>query len=387
MRIALLSWESLHSIAVGGIAVHVTELAAALERLGNEVHVFTRCGPNQEMYSVIDGVHYHRVSFPFDRNFVYEMTVNMKNSMVQAFRDAEAVFGKFDIVHGHDWHVVTTLDEIKKMGRKIVFTLHSTQYGRDGGFFNPSAKDIYNIEWYGTYIADRVIAISQTFKEEIMRIYNVPEYKIRVIPNGIWAKNFDGEIDPYHDVKKHFGFGVYDPLFVFVGRIVYQKGVDILIDAIPLIIRKYPNARFIIIGDGYMRAELEQKVRDMNLQNNVIFTGYISNEWKTKIMKAADAIIVPSRNEPFGIVVLEAWSCKKPVIATCNTGAGELIWHGYNGLKVYPLPQSIAWAIEEIIKNPEHAKIMGENGREIAEKIFNWDKIAKETLKVYKEIL
>ena len=386
MRIALFSWESLHSIAVGGLAVHVTELAAAFARKGHEVHVFTR-NNNQEMYSVIDGVHYHRVNFPFDRNFVYEMTVNMKNSMVQAFKDAEAVFGKFDIVHGHDWHVVTTLDEIKKMGRKIVLTLHTTQYGRDGGTFNPYAKDLYNIEWYGTYIADKVIAISQTFKEEIIRLYNVPEWKMRVIPNGIWAKNFDGEIDPYHDVKKHFGFGVYDPLFVFVGRMVYQKGVDMLIEAIPLVLRKYPNARFVLIGDGYMKAELETKVRAMNLNSNVIFTGYVSNEWKTKIMKAADAIIVPSRNEPFGIVVLEAWSCRKPVIATCNTGAGELIWHKYNGIKVYPTPESIAWGIEEIIKNPEEARLMGERGREIAERIFNWDRVAEETLKVYKEII
>ncbi|MEM5827923.1 MAG: glycosyltransferase family 4 protein [Candidatus Aenigmatarchaeota archaeon] len=390
MRIALFAWESLHSIAVGGLAVHVTELAAALERLGNEVHVFTRIGPNQGIYSFIDGVHYHRVSFAFDSDLIRELTVNMARSMVERFFEVESIYGKFDIIHGHDWHVVTALDEIKRVrGIKTVFTLHSTQYGRDGNaFFDGKAKHIRDLEWFGTYIADRVIVCSQTMKEEIMNIYQVPEWKIRVIPNGIWARNFDGEIDPYHDVKKHFGFGVYDPLIVFVGRMTHQKGVDILLEAVPLVLKDFPNAKFIFIGDGYLKPQLERRAYELGLLNNsVFFTGYVSDEWKTKIVKASDCVVVPSRNEPFGIVVLEAWSCKKPVIATINTGAGELIWHGVNGYKVYLNPESIAWGIKEILKNPLHARYMGENGRKIAETIFNWDNVAKQTLRVYEELL
>jgi len=389
MRIALFSWESLHSIAVGGLAVHVTELAAALQRLGNEVHVFTRIGPNQGMYSYIDGVHYHRVSFQFDSDLIRELTVNMARSMVERFFEVENIYGKFDIVHGHDWHVVTVLDELKRAGKKVVFTLHSTQYGRDGNnFFDGKAKIIRDLEWFGTYVADRVIVCSQTMKEEIMNIYQVPDWKIRVIPNGIWARNFDGEIDPYHDVKKHFGFGVFDPLIVFVGRMTHQKGVDILLEAVPLVLQEFPNAKFIFIGDGYMKPQLEKRAYELGLLNkSVFFTGYVSDEWKTKIVKASDCMVVPSRNEPFGIVVLEAWSCKKPVIATIGTGAGELIWHGINGYKVYLNPESIAWGIKEILRNPSHAKYMGENGRKIAETVFHWDNIAKQTLRVYQEIL
>lgn len=390
LRIALFSWESLHSIAVGGLGVHVTELAAALERLGNEVHVFTRRGPNQGMYSLIDGVHYHRVDFAFDSDLIRELTVNMARSMVDRFYEVENVFGNFDIIHGNDWHVVTVLDELKReRKKKVVFTLHSTQYGRDGNaFFDGKAKHIRDLEWFGTYIADKVIVCSQTMKEEVMRIYQVPEYKIVVIPNGIWARNFDGEIDPYHDVKKYFGFGVYDPVITFVGRIVHMKGVDILLESVPLVLQDFPNARFIFVGDGYLRSELEKRAAEMGLLNkNVFFTGYVENSWKTKVIKASDCIVVPSRNEPFGIVVLEAWSCKKPVLATCGTGAGELIWHGINGYRIQLTPDNIAYWIKEIIKNPMHARYMGENGRRIAETIFTWDNIALQTLRVYKEVL
>jgi glycosyltransferase involved in cell wall biosynthesis len=389
MRIALFSWESLHSIPVGGLSVHVTELAAALERKGNEVHVFTRIGNNQKIYEVIDGVHYHRCPFAFNSNFIYEMTNNMSKSMAHYFFETEGVAGPFDIIHGHDWHVVIALNEIKQArNKKVIFTLHSTQYGRDGNhFYDGAARDIHNIEWFGTYIADRVIVCSNAMKNEVMQLHRVPEWKIRVVPNGVWAKKFDGFIDAWKDVKSRYGFGVYDPLVVFVGRMTAQKGPDLLLEAIPDVLKDFPSAKFVFVGDGYMKSYLERRAWELGVQHAVRFTGYISDEEKTKLMKAAECVVVPSRNEPFGIVVLEAWSCYKPVIATHGTGAGELIWHDVTGYRVYQAPNSIAWGIKEILKNPEHARWMGANGRRAAEEVFTWDKVAEQTLKVYEEVL
>jgi len=388
MRIGLFSWESLHSIPVGGIAVVVTELAAALQRKGNEVHVFTRIGPNQKIYEVIDGVHYHRCPFGFNHDFIHEMN-NMCKSMAYHFFQTENVSGPFDIIHGHDWHVVNALDEIKKArNKKIIWTLHSTQYGRDGNHFHDGgAKAIQNIEWYGSYIADRMIVCSNVMKKEAQWIHRVPDWKIRVIPNGIWAHNFDGFIDPWKDAKSKWGIGVYDPLILYVGRMTVQKGPDLLLEAVPDVLKDYPNAKFVFVGDGYMKSQLENRARQLGIGHAVRFTGYISNEEKTKLMKAAECVVVPSRNEPFGIVVLEAWACGKPVIATHGTGAGELIWHDVTGLRVYKAPNSIAWGIKEIIRNPEHARWMGKNGRKAAEETFTWDKIADQTLKVFEEVL
>lgn len=388
MRIAFFSWESLHSIPVGGISPHVTELAAAMERLGHDVHVFTRIGDNQSIYEVIDGVHYHRCPFNSHPDSIQEMN-NMCKSMVHYFYETEAVAGHFDIIHGHDWHVVNALDEIKRdRGKRVVWTFHSSQYGRDGNnFHNGHAGDIKNIEWFGTYIADRVITCSQVMKKEAQWMHRIPEHKVNIIHNGIHARHFDGMIDPWNDVKSRYGIGMMDPTVLFIGRMTYQKGPDILVESIPDVLGSFPNAKFVFVGSGDMKNQLENRVREMGLSHAVKFAGYVSDHEKANLLKASDCVVVPSRNEPFGIVVLEAWSSGKPVITTHGTGAGELVWHDVTGLTVFQAPNSIAWGIKNMFSDYEKAKLMGINGRVAAEQVFTWDKAAEQTIRVYEEIL
>lgn len=274
MRIGMFSWESLHSIAVGGLSVHVTELAAAMQRKGHEVHVFTRIGPNQKIYDVIDGVHYHRCPFAFSNDFITEMN-NMSKSMAHYFFETENVSGPFDIVHGHDWHVVNALNEIKAArGKKVVWTLHSNQFGRDGNHFhNGSADSIKGTEWHGTYIAEKVIVCSQFMKKETQWIHRIPENKLRVIHNGITARNFNGFIDPWNDAKKKYGIGIYDPVALFVGRVTTQKGPDNLLEAVPEIIKEHPNAKVVFVGEGDMKGHLENRAKQLNVSHAVRFTG------------------------------------------------------------------------------------------------------------------
>lgn len=386
MRIAIFSWESLHSIPVGGLGVHVTELAAALQRIGNEVHVFTRIGNNQKVYEIIDGVHYHRCPFAWDtNNFVWEMD-NMCKSMVYYFFEAEKEFGNFDVIHGHDWHVVNALDEIKKArGMRTVFTLHSTQYGREGNYLSEGIpRDIRNLEWFGTYVADRVIVCSNVMKYEIGWLYTTPEWKIRVIPNGINPNYFKLEVDPWQDVKRWYGIDVYDPLVMFLGRITYHKGPDLLLRAIPEILRDYPNAKFMFVGDGDMKSWLENITSELGISHATRFTGYVSDLDKEKFLKASDCVVIPSRNEPFGIVALEAWACERPIIVTNGTGAAEIVEHEINGLKVFHSPESIAWGVKYLFSSFERARMMGRNGRKTVEEKFSWDAIAKHVLNTFK---
>jgi glycosyltransferase involved in cell wall biosynthesis len=102
MRIAMFSWESLHSIAVGGVAAHVTELAVALERRGHELHIFTRLAPGQCADERIDGVSYHRCPYPPHPEFVDDAN-NMCRAFVERFFALEDLIGHFDIIHAHDW--------------------------------------------------------------------------------------------------------------------------------------------------------------------------------------------------------------------------------------------------------------------------------------------
>jgi glycosyltransferase involved in cell wall biosynthesis len=344
-------------------------------------------GPGQKEYEVIDGVHYHRCSFGFNPNLIQEMH-NMSKSMANAFFGCDNYSGGFDIIHGHDWHVVPALDEIKKTrNKRTIWTLHSNQYGRDGNqFHNGGAEAIHGLEWHGTYISDRLITCTQKMKDETKWIHKVPEDKIRVIHNGIQINKFNGFVDP-GKVKSKYNIGPMDPTIVFCGRMTYQKGPDLLVEAIPGVLNDYPNVRFVFIGKGDMKNHLMNRVQHLGVAHATRFTGYLSENDKIDIMKSCDAVCVPSRNEPFGIIVLEAWAAEKPVIAIHGTGAGDIVWHDATGLKVYGYPNSIAWGVKSIFSDFDKARQMGKNGRHAAEKEFNWDKISKETLNVYQEVM
>ncbi|MFH1790994.1 MAG: glycosyltransferase family 4 protein [Candidatus Omnitrophota bacterium] len=384
MRIALLAWESMHSISVGGVAVHVTELACSLERKGHEVHVFTRLGgQHQAWYERIHGVHYHRCPFASSNDFVEEVN-NMCRSFVNAFFATEDLIGWFDIVHAHDWLSSNAMVWIKEgRGHKSVFTIHSTEYGRCGNnFFGGSSARVRDHERHATYCADKVIAVSNALKNEVMWMYNVPDWKSSVVYNGINYRNYDGWIDPAA-VRQNYGVGPMDPMVLFVGRIVYQKGPDLLLESIPNVLAYYPNAKFVFAGDGEMKWEMEDKAKWMGISHATRFLGY-HNGWRLNdLIKATDVVCVPSRNEPFGIVILEAWAAGKPVVASLNGGPGEIIWHEVNGFKVFPNHDSVSWGIGTMFHDFDYARWMGRNGRVSVESAFSWDTVADQVLSVY----
>lgn len=385
MRIAMFSWEALHSISVGGVGNHVTELGAALERKDHEVHIFTRMGHNQAPYEKIHGVHYHRCPFPLNTNFIEEIN-NMCRSFVHHFFETENHIGHFDIIHAHDWLAANAMIWIKDgkgVGKRSIFTIHSTEYGRCGNrFWNGQSAAIRQQERAATHHADQVITVSHQLKNEILWMYNTPEWKVSVVYNGINVHNFDGLVDQ-GEIKKHLGIGPCDPTVLFVGRMTYQKAPDLLIEAIPYVLRYYPNVKFLFVGDGDMKMGLEHRARQLGISNAVRFLGYRNGRELVNLYKASDCVCIPSRNEPFGIVILEAWGAEKPVLTTVNGGPSEFIWHDVTGLKIFDNPDSIAWGIGTLFADFEHARWMGRNGRIAAENGFSWETISDRILDVY----
>jgi glycosyltransferase involved in cell wall biosynthesis len=389
MRIAMFAWESLHSVVVGGVAVHITELAAALQRRGHEVHVFTRMAPGQAPYRLIDGVHYHCCPIDINPDFVTEMN-NMCNSFVYFMGQTEAYQGgRFDVVHGHDWLCAKALVQARNdRGSRTVMTFHSTEYGRCGNeHYDGQAHRIRAIEAEGAYCADRLIAVSGTLAGELARQFAVPEWKLRVVQNGINCHRFDGYIDPAI-CRKSYGIGPLEPMVLFVGRITTQKGPDLLLEALPAILHNRGDAKIVFAGDGWMRQQLEHRAWQMGVAHAARFTGAMEpNGDIINLFKSSDVVCVPSRNEPFGIVILEAWAAGKPVVATRNGGPHELISHGYDGYLVYDNPPSICWGVNQIFANFDHARWMGQNGRAKAAYCFSWDTAAARTEAVYREII
>ena len=274
MKIALFSWEAVHSVFVGGIGFHVTELACALERKGHEVHVFTRMARHDHpRYERIHGVHYHRCPFVGNSDFIEEVA-NMCRSFVDTFLATENYIGPFDVIHGHDWLTALALEWINKARRhKTIFTIHSTEYGRCGNnFFGGNSQRIRHLEWLGSYCSNRVITVSNALKNEAMWMYSIPESKTDVVYNGVSYSDFDGWVDP-GDVRRQYGIGPMDPMVLIVGRMVYQKGPDLLVGAIPYILNYHPNAKFVFVGDGEMRAEVEHQARSIGGISRDTFSG------------------------------------------------------------------------------------------------------------------
>jgi len=386
LRIAFLTWESLHTIAVGGVAPHVTELAAGLERRGHEVHVYSRTGDGQMPYEIIDGVHIHRVPIALDPDFITECR-NMCNSFCWFLSESENFQGaKFDICHGHDWLAAKALVQCKNMGRNTVVTIHSTEFGRCGNVnYGGQSERIRKIEEEVVVVADRIISVSGVLCDEVKLQFQVSEDKLRMIYNGIHLAPYLSSVDAGM-IKGRYDMGPLDPLVLFVGRLATQKGPDLLIEAVPLVIAQRPEVKFAIVGDGYMRSDLERRVQELGVSSAVRFLGSMSGLPLVQLFKSADCVCVPSRNEPFGIVVLEAWASGKPVVATSSGGPREFVDHGVDGFHVHPSAHSISWGINEIFSDFENARQMGLRGRVKAQNKFNWDKIAEETERIYREL-
>ena len=386
MRIALLSWESLHSIAVGGVAVHVTELAAALDRREHEIHVFTRQGQSQPGYDFIDGVHYHRCPFALTTNFIDEVN-NMCRAFVDAVLAVEDTVGSFDVVHAHDWLASNAAVWVKEgRGRRAVLTMHSTEYGRNGNrFLGGQAARVQEHERHGTYCADRVITVSDQLKAETRWLYEVPDWKVRTIYNGVSTPQFDYAVDA-GEVKRRYAIGPLDPMILFVGRMVVQKGPDILVRTVPSILRHYPHAKFVFVGDGHMKEDVCRIGHQLGVAHAMRVLGVVRGRELTNLFKACDVVAVPSRNEPFGIVILEGWSAHKPVVSTKRGGPAEFVWHEINGLHVDDTPESVAWGLETLIADHDRCRWMGRNGRATVDAAFGWDSIAEQTEMVYRSV-
>lgn len=387
MKIALLSWESVHSIYVGGIAAHVTELGVALARKGHEVHVFTRVGHGQDTYSLIDGVHYHRCPYDGRPHFLEDVD-SMCHAFVHSVIDAEDHGGPFDIIHGHDWLTANALVWLKQARRRtIMFTIHSTEFGRCGNnFSHGDSQAISHREWEALYVSDRAIAVSKTLKNEVIWLYNTPSDKVEAIYNGVNCQKYDGWIDA-PAVRRMHDIGPDDPIVLFAGRMVYQKGPDLLMEAIPHLLFHRPEMKFVFGGDGGMRWQVEDNARHLGVHHACRFLGHLGGWQLDDLFKTADCVCVPSRNEPFGIVILEAWSAGKPVVVTKNGGPNEFVWHDVNGYKVDANPDAIGWGIGTLLNNKGHAEWMGRNGRLAVEKAFSWDHIADQTAGVYESAL
>jgi glycosyltransferase involved in cell wall biosynthesis len=386
MKIGTLTWEFPPRV-VGGIARHCEGLAKAQVQEGHDVHLFTLDFPGSPAYEEMDGVKVYRASTEMGHPNFLTWVLLFNHFLTKRIADiAKSV--EFDVMHVHDWLAAFSGISFKHYTKKpMILTVHSTEVGRAQGLHSPDSFSINGIEWWSNYEADRVIVCSQSMKDEICNHFNIPVNKVDVIPNAIDASKYQIPVDR-GAVRQRYGVGWGEKLILCVGRLVPQKGVEYFIRAIPKIARRYPEAKYIIVGEGWSRDLLEAEARASGHANKIRFTGFASDIEVINLMTSADVLIVPSIYEPFGIVALEGMATGVPVVASQVGGLAEVIDHDKTGLFVYPRsPDSIAWGIGRILSDPDHARWLTENAKEKLHKAYSWEAVAMKTVEVYRKVV
>lgn len=383
----MLSWEFPPKI-VGGIARHVYDLSLAMVKRGAEVYVIT-CGvQGAPDYEVVQGVKVFRVVMnnPVSPDFLtWVLQLNM--NMIEQANRLRLTGTEFDIVHSHDWLAAFAGKNLKHSWQvPLVSTIHATEYGRNNGLHNELQRYISNVEWWLGYESWRIICCSKYMKDELQRIFQIPGDKLRVIPNGVYPREFNTtNMDP--PKIRHRYCAPDEKMLFYVGRIVREKGLGVLLDAFSRVLAIEPKAKLVIAGKGPYLDELRHRAYQLGIYNRIYFTGYIDDNTRNALYKSADVAVFPSLYEPFGIVALEGMAAGALVVTSDAGGLGEIIHHGVNGLKAYSdnatsLADNILWALN----HPDHNGQMKANALEDLKNIYNWDRIAAQTLTVCEEI-
>jgi glycosyltransferase involved in cell wall biosynthesis len=311
-------------------------------------------------------------------SLIFQMD-SMCDALYDRFIATQRIFGKFDILHGHDWHPVSALIRLKtEFGIPYILTIHSTEWGRGGSY-----EEICRREQHGMSEASQVIVTSKRLMDEVISRYAIPASKISIMPNGIARGKTKKGVDPGR-AKERYGIKGRSFTVLFCGRMVHQKGPDMLVEAVHHLGKDFRDVVFIFAGDGDLRTRCIKRARELGVTGKCRFLGYVPEPEKEDLLNACDMVCVPSRNEPFGLIVLEAWDACKPVVAT---EAVSIIKNFEDGLLAYIQPESIAWCINRLLDNPEEMKNLAKAGNMRIETEFNWDTIAKNTEAVYQNIL
>ena len=387
MKILMLTWEYPPRI-VGGIARVVHDLSKRLIKDGHEVSVITYKEGNVPYYENDKGVNVYRVdNYMINPNNFIDWIMQLNFNMISKANELIAKGEKFDVIHAHDWLVAYSAKTLKNSyDLPLVSTIHATEAGRNGGIHDEVQRYINDTEWMLTYESSEVIVNSKYMKNELQRLFGLPYEKINVVANGINSTAYSG-IEKDYEFRRQYAAD-NEKIILFMGRLVYEKGIQHLISAMPKILENYHDAKLIIAGKGGMTDELKAQVEAMGLGQKVYFTGYLNSKQVQKMYKCADISVFPSTYEPFGIVALEAMLAGVPVVVSDVGGLNEIVSHGVNGMKSYAgNANSIADSILTLLYDHKLCETVTKNAKLKVKQEFNWQKIAQDTHFTYQKAI
>jgi glycogen(starch) synthase len=388
VRVLLISWEY-PPVIEGGLGRHVRKLSEHLNREGVEVHVLTRGGGRLAAREERHGVVVHRVrepDFPRDIKAFVHWVKAMNRHMVelgtQLCRGLE-----FDAVHSHDWLVAETGRRLaRRFGVPWITTVHATEFGRHQGWVqNHPQSYIHRVERTMARRADRVITCSRFMQEHVANVFGLDPGRITVIPNGIDPRDLDPVVDDLPALRARFAHSDQH-LVLLVGRLVYEKGFHLALDALAPVAARLGNVRFVVAGTGTAETELRRQARRLGLLRHGTFLGWVGDDMLHALYRVSEIVIVPSIYEPFGLVALEAMASGCLCVVADTGGLREVVpGDGSVGLR---FPSKDAQALEEVLEQAlvdvdTRAQVVADAREHVLK--FDWTEVARRTQQVYEE--
>ncbi len=387
MKILMLTWEYPPRV-VGGIARVVYDLSKTLLKDGHDVTVVTYREGDAPYFEDDKGVKVYRVdNYMINPNNFIDWIMQLNFNLIAKANEIIAKEGNFDVIHAHDWLVAYAAKTLKNSYNiPIVATIHATESGRNSGIHDETQRYINDTEWMLTYEASEVIVNSNFMKNELQRLFGLPYEKINVVPNGVNLNLFNG-IERDYNFRRKYAMD-NEKIILFLGRLVYEKGVQHLIAAMPKILNGYHDSKLIICGKGGMLDELKAEAERLGISQKVYFAGYMQGKDVQRMYKAADIAVFPSTYEPFGIVALEAMLSENPVVVSDVGGLNEIVQHKENGMKSYAgNPNSIADSILELLYDHKLCADITKRAKNRVRNEYNWSKIAQDTHFAYQKAI
>jgi glycogen(starch) synthase len=387
-RVLILSWEY-PPIVEGGLARHVRKLSEELVAQGVVVHVLTRGREGDPTEEVRAGVRVHRVPEPKtprgDLDAFLAWVGAMNEHMVDAATRLAAHHG-FDVIHGHDWLVARAAAALsRRVGAPYVTTIHATEFGRHQGWVADHPQSyIHGVEKWMARRADRVIVCSHYMREHVADVYGLAEGRVTVIPNGIDPDELVA-VDDLQELRARFA-APDEKLILLIGRLVYEKGFQLALDALPGVIRRVGRVRFLVAGSGTHEAELKAQALRLGLMEHGTFAGWIGDDVLHSLYRIADLCVVPSIYEPFGLVALEAMASGCPCIVADTGGLREVVPHEEAGLRFRSRdPKALADVAVRVLADDDLGRRLVTDGLEHIRR-FDWGDVAERTAAVYEEL-
>jgi len=365
----------------GGTEKYVRDLSAELVKKGHDVTVISNNVPkekNAPREETLDGIKVIRLNAI---DYIYlPSSMEFKLDMVK----------DFDVLHCHA-PAISFVRAVANAGKPLVVTYHCDTVMFDKVFGLPTPNwfkvvfefitSAYNKIWLKN--ADEIINTSESYASTSPVLRKFPH---NVIPIGINYAAFDAIA-----AKRGFGEATKNKnQILFLGRLASNKGVEYLIRALNIVVRKYPDTQLLISGEGEEKPHLLALIKELELEKAVKWEGNLNFEKLVELYSNALVYVLPSINrlEAFGIVQLEAMACRTAVIASDIPGVNSVMEPGLSGLLVPKMnPEALAEALMKLLSNPQLAIEMGKAGRALVEKKYVWPIIADKVLEVYEKAI